>query len=146
MANSDMYYALSLTAQGVSSTAYYGVTPHHELKIAQGSATVVPTGTGVVLVDVHPEELQLQSPPASLSAGVTIVTGAPAIGGHFEVSPAINVALVLTAYGAGGKEIGQAILDAGDTEKTFSFPVDGDQAMSAAEAEGVLKRLAAATA
>ena len=141
MSNGGSYYALTLAANGTSSPAYYGITPTPNLSIAQGGATIVPTAAAPTIVSIYPQELQIQAPPGSISGGVTIITSEGFITGHFGVSPPINVALTLTAYGAGGHQIGQSIVDPGVEGNTFSFPVDGTQAMNSDDADAVLKKI-----
>ncbi|HKR65849.1 MAG TPA: hypothetical protein VJZ00_19110 [Thermoanaerobaculia bacterium] len=133
------YYGLTLAAQGVNSSGYYGVTPQPPVQFAQGGATIVPTQTGVVMMNIYPQELQIQAPAGSVSAATTIITDASTIAGTFGVSPPINVALVLTLYGSGGQQIGQSILDPGMPGKPFSFPIPSGVGMSAGDANHFLR-------
>ena len=137
----DYYYALTLTAQGVSSSAYYSVTPTSNLEFTQGGATIVPTRQSATMVNIYPETLQLSAPAGSISAAVTIVTGESQIAGRVIVSPPVNVAVVVTLYGVGGQQIGQAIVDPGTGDRTFNFPVSEGNAISKADVAGVLRGL-----
>jgi hypothetical protein len=143
MSTGESYYALQLTAQGVNSSAYYGITPAPNLSIAQGGASIYPTATAATFINIYPQELQIQAPAGTLSASVTIITSEGTIAGTFGVSPPINVALVLTLYGNGGVQLGQSIVDPGTEGRPFSFPVDGTKAMNASEATDALKNLTA---
>lgn len=141
MSSGETYYALSLSAQGVSASAYYGITPAPNLSIAQGGASIYPEATSATFINIYPQELQIQAPPGTLSASVTIITSEDTIAGTFGVSPPINVALVLTLYGNGGAQLGQAIVDPGTEGRAFSFPVDDSKGMNEGEAIAVLRNL-----
>lgn len=136
----DSYYTLSIGEDGANTAAYYSVTPSSDLEFAQGGVTFAPTQAAATLVNVYPETLQIQSPAGSFIAGVTIVTSASEIAGRVLVSPPINVAVVITLYGAGG-QIGQTTVDPGVGSKTFNFAVSGSDALSKADAGGVLRGL-----
>ena len=120
-----MYYALTLNAQGTNAPAFYSLTPTSNLTISQGGATLVPSSPSAsgVVVNIYPETLQLSAPAGLVSAGVTIITTESTIAGRVMVSPAVNVATVVTLYGAGGQQLGQTIVDPGVTSGAFSFPV-----------------------
>ena len=137
----NVYYALSIAVQGSNTAAYYSVTPTSNLDFTQGGVTFAPTTASLTLVNVYPETLQLQAPAGSFSGGVTIETGASEIAGRVMVSPPINVATVVTLYGAGGQQIGQAIVDPGTSDKTFNFPVSSSNAIDRADVAGVLRGL-----
>ena len=142
MASTDIYYALTIVANGVSSAAYYSVTPTSNLSILQGGVTVGPTGSGAVMVNIYPQTLQIGAPAGSVSGAVTIVTSASEIAGRVMVSPPVNVSVVVTLYGAGGQQLGQAIVDPGTGSRTFSWPVDANQGLSQDEAARLLESLA----
>ena len=55
MAATDLYYALTIIANGAGTPAYYSVTPAPTLSIAQGGVTVVPTGIGSTMVNIYPQ-------------------------------------------------------------------------------------------
>src|ERR1041385_5311728 len=55
MASTNIYYALTIVANGVSSAAYYSVTPTSNLSILQGGVAVGPTGSGAVMVNIYPQ-------------------------------------------------------------------------------------------
>jgi len=137
----DYYYALTLTAAGVSSTAYYSLTPTSNLEFTQGGVSIMPTQTAATLVNIYPETLQIQSPAGALYAGVTILTGDNQIAGRLMVSPPVNVAVVVTLYGVGGQQLGQTTLDPGTGDKAFSFPVSEGNAISKTDVAGVLRGL-----
>ena len=137
----DYYYALSLVANGVSTGAYYSVTPTSNLEFSQGGASIAPSQLTVTMVSIYPETMQIQAPAGSLSASVTIQTSASEIAGRLMVSPPVNVAVFVTLYGTGGQQIGQAILDPGDSEKAFDFPVSAGNAISKSDLSGVLRGL-----
>lgn len=140
MSNGGNYYALTLSANGTNTSAYYSVNPTSNLQIAQGGVTMEPTGTATTMVNIYPEELQIQAPPGMVYGGVTIITDADLITGHLVVSPPVNVAVVVTLYGAGSTELGQLILDPYVGSGSFSFPSDPSKSMSASEALSVVKQ------
>lgn len=137
----DDYYALTLSANGVSTSAYYSLTPTSNLEFDQGGVTIVPDSADATQVNVYPETLQIQSPPGSVNAGVTIITSASEIAGRVLVSPPINVAVVVTLYGVGGQQIAQTTLDPGVGDKLFSFAVSDEQAIPREHVAGILRGL-----
>jgi len=141
MAETTYYYALTLVANSSTIAAYYSVTPTSGIVFSQGGVTMVPSGSGAVMVNIYPETLQLQAPPGSINAGVTIETGASIIAGRIMVSPPVDVATVVTVYGAGGKELGQAIVDPGSGGVMFEFSVDATSAIPRDKLDGVLRGL-----
>jgi hypothetical protein len=141
MTNRDAYYALTVAAEGVSSTAYYSVTPTSDLAFSQGGATIVPTSTGATMVSVYPQTLQISAPAGAVNGGVTIVTSASVISGRLMVSPPVNVAVTVTLYGNGGQQLGQAVLDPGTESRTFSFPVSSSDALTEGGAADLIKKL-----
>jgi hypothetical protein len=142
MASTDIYYALTIVANGAGTTAYYSLTPVPPLVIAQGGVTIVPTGTGATMVNIYPQTLQINAPAGSVNGAVTIVTGASEIAGKLMVSPPVDVAVIVTLYGAGGQQLGQAILDPETGSRTFSWPVDAKQGLSQHDATKLLESLA----
>jgi capsular polysaccharide biosynthesis protein len=140
MSNGGNYYALTLSANGASTSAFYSVNPTSNLQIAQGGVTMEPASQATTMVNIYPEELQIQAPPGMVYGGVTIITDAEMISGHVVVSPPVNVAVVVTVYGAGGTQLGQYILDPGVGSGNFSFPSDPAKAMSAGEALSVIQQ------
>jgi hypothetical protein len=136
-----MYYALTLNAEGTNAPAFYSLTPTSNLTISQGGATLAPSSPSAsgVIVNVYPQMLQISAPAGLVSAGVTIVTTEARIAGRVMVSPAITVATVVTLYGAGGKQLGQTIVDPGVSSGTFDFPVPPDSGLAdAAEAQTLI--------
>lgn len=137
----DSYYALSIAANGTNTSAFYSVTPTSDLSFTQGGVSILPTALGSTVVNVYPETLQIQSPAGMISGGVTIQTSASQIAGRVIVSPPVNVAVVVTLYGNGGQQLGQAIVDPGSSEKAFNFPVSSSQSIGADDIAGVLRGL-----
>lgn len=119
----DSYYGLTISAQGASTEAYFSVNPTSNLQIAQGGVSMDPTGSSAVMVNIYPETLQIQAPAGTTNGAVTIITSAPSIDGDVQISPAIDVATVITLYGNGGTQLGQYILDPGTSSGAFKFPV-----------------------
>ena len=136
------YYALTVTAQGAGTGAFYSLTPTSNLTISQGGVTLAPSAPSqqMVTVSVYPQMLQINAPAGSVSGGVTIITSASSVDGRVVVSPPVNVATVVTLYGNGGQQLGQYIADPGTGGGVFSFPVSGD-GIPADEANGVLDQL-----
>jgi hypothetical protein len=141
MADGTVYYAITITAQGTSFSAYISMTPTSDLTIAQGGVTFTPTQATLAMANIYPETLQLQAPAGAFTSGVTIITGASEIAGRVMVSPPVNVAVIVTLYGAGGQQLGQMIVDPGTGSKTFAFPVSGSNAIPAGDVDGVLRAL-----
>ena len=96
MATTDIYYALTVIANGAGTPAFYSLTPDPGLSIAQGGVTIVPTGNGSTMVNIYPQTLQISAPAGSVNGAVNIVTGASQISGRLMVSPPVNVAVVVT--------------------------------------------------
>jgi hypothetical protein len=140
MSNGAGYYALSLTVEGASTPAYYSMNPDSNLEISQGGASFAPTAMATTIVSIYPQEMSIQAPPGLISAGATIITDADVIAGRVLVSPPVDVSVVLTVYGAGSTQLGQVIIDPGETGKTFSFPTDSGKSMSSADAIDALKQ------
>lgn len=120
-----MYYALTLNAQGTSTPAFFSLTPTSNLTISQGGVTLAPSSpsSSGVMVNIYPETLQISAPAGLVSAGVTIITDESTIAGRVMISPPVNVATVVTLYGAGGQQLGQSIVDPGVGSGVFNFPV-----------------------
>jgi hypothetical protein len=141
MADGTLYYAITVMAEGTSFSAYVSVTPTSNLTFLQGGVTFMPTAASLTMANIYPETLQLQAPSGGFSAGVTVVTAASEIAGRVMVSPPLNVAVIVTLYGAGGQQLGQMIVDPGTGSKTFAFPVSDSNAISAGDVDGVLRGL-----
>jgi hypothetical protein len=142
MAIHDTYYALTVSAAGASTPAYYSVSPTSNLTISQGGVTLAPSAPSqqMISVSIYPQTLQINAAAGYVSGGVTIITSAPSVDGRLVVSPPVDVAVVVTLYGNGGTQLGQFIADPGTGGGVFSFPVAGD-GIPPAEAAGVLQHL-----
>jgi len=140
MSNGEVYYALTLTAQGMSNAAYFSMSPTSNLQISQGGVTLGGTAAATTFVSIYPTELQVQAAPGLISGGVTIITSENNVAGRLEVSPPVNVAVTVTLYGAGGQQLGQFILDPGVPSGVFNFPTGGNAGMSAADALNTVKQ------
>jgi hypothetical protein len=140
--NRGTYYALTVSADGASTGAYYSLTPTSNLTISQGGATLAPSAPSqqMITVSVYPQTLQINAPAGVVSAGVTIITSAGSVDGRLMVSPPVDVATVVTLYGDGGRQIGQYIADPGTGGGVFSFPIDGN-GIPADDAQSVLDQL-----
>jgi len=140
--SSSTYYALTVSATGASTGAYYSVTPSSNLTISQGGVTLAPSSPTqqMISVSIYPQTLQINAAAGYVSGGVTIITDAPSIDGRLAVSPPVNVAVAVTLYGNGGVQLGQFIADPGTGGGTFKFPVHGD-GIPPADAPGVLQKL-----
>ena len=137
------YYALTISAQGTTSPAYFSVTPTSNLQISQGGVTLVPSSPSAetTMVNIYPETLQISAPAGLVSGGVTIITGESRVAGSVVVSPAVSVATVITLYGNGGAQLGQSIIDPGQGGGAFDFPVDAAEGISNAdEARTIIDR------
>lgn len=136
MSTSDSYYALTLNAQGTNAPAFFSLTPTSDLTISQGGATLAPASasSSMVVVNIYPQTLQISAPAGLVSAGVTIVTSESRISGRVTVSPAVTVATVVTLYGNGGQQLGQSIVDPGQTSGTFAFDTGAGAALASADA------------
>jgi len=141
MADPVYYYALTLIANDSTIAAYYSVTPTSGIEFSQGSVSILPNGSGAVMINVYPQTLQVQSPAGSINAGATIETSASIIAGRIMVSPPVDVATVVTLYGAGGRELGQAIVDPGAGGTMFEFSVDASNAIPSDDVDRVLGAL-----
>ena len=142
MSNGGSYYALSLNVDGTNAPAYFSVTPTSNLTISQGGATILPSpaSSEATMVNIYPQTLQIGAPGGTISAGVTIITSESRISGRVMVSPPVNVATVITGYGAGGKEIGQAIIDPNVGSGTFDFATAGNAFADADDARQFLEQ------
>ncbi len=142
MLDHGTYYALTVSAAGASTGAYYSVTPTSNLTITQGGVTFAPSSPTqqMTSVNVYPQTLQINAAPGYVNGGVTIITDAPSVDGRLVVSPPVDVAVAVTLYGNGGAQLGQFIADPGTGGGVFSFPVAGD-GIPASELNDVLKKL-----
>lgn len=144
---SDSYYALTvMTVGGAASTpAYYSLSPTSNLTISQGGVTLYPSTPSqqMISVSVYPQTLQINAAAGVVSGGVTIITSASEVAGRLLVSPPVNVAVAVTLYGAGGKQLGQYIADPGTGGGVFNFPVSGSDGIPAEDAQGVVDSLIA---
>jgi hypothetical protein len=136
------YYALTVTAEGASTPAYYSLSPTSNLTISQGGVTLAPSSATqqMVSVSVYPQTLQINAPAGLVSGGVTIITSEPVVAGRVLVSPPVDVAVAVTLYGNGGVQLGQFIADPGTGGGVFSFPVHGE-GISADDAEKTLQKI-----
>lgn len=135
------YYSLTVGQAGSNTAAYFSVSPTSNLEFSQGGATFMPTSPSMTTVSVYPTTLQIQSPAGSMSAGVTIVTSASEVAGRLLISPPIDVATLVTLYGAGGVQLGQFIADPGTGGGVFKFPVTAEEGIPAGEAPGALHKI-----
>lgn len=136
------YYALTVTAQGAGTPAYYSLSPTSNLTISQGGVTLAPSSATqqMVSVSVYPQTLQINAPAGLVSGGVTIITDEHEVAGRVVISPPVNVATAVTLYGNGGVQLGQYIADPGTGGGVFSFPVHGDS-IPAGEAQDTLQKI-----
>ncbi|HEY0158036.1 MAG TPA: hypothetical protein VGF28_12185 [Thermoanaerobaculia bacterium] len=131
----DMYYGMRLSTAGASSAAYMYVTLVSDGDFDGAAVTLHPTAANTTWFSYQDKSVQMQLPAlASLSAGITVVTGAQNIAGTLGVSPAIDVDTVLILYGTSA--LGEVTLPAGQTSVPFDFPVQPDRALSGANAAG----------
>ena len=142
MFNRGSYYALTVSADGANTGAYYSVTPTSNLTISQGGVTFAPSAPTqqMTSVSIYPETLQINAAPGYVNGGVTLITDAPSVDGRLLISPPVDVAVVVTLYGNGGAQLGQFIADPGTGGGVFSFPVDGN-GIPAEELGEVLKKV-----
>ena len=136
------YYSMQVSTQGTaSSTAFYYVNVLSPGALAGSAVTIYPTVAQATWFSYQQNSLQFQSPAGRASAGATVVTDSPRVGGTLGVSPAINVATVLSLYGAGGL-IGSVTLQAGQTSVPFDFQVSGSDSIAEGDVEESLKKVA----
>lgn len=137
------YYALTLNAANTNQNAYYSLQPAPGLEFLQGGFSFAPTQAAATSVTIYPQVAQLQIPASSvIGGGVTIVTSNDTIAGALNVSPAQQVPVVVTLYGAGGQQIGSASLEPGKTHLDFAWSVNAEQAIPASQARAVLAQVA----
>lgn len=142
MSIESYYYSLTVSQNGANTAAYFSVSPTSNLEFSQGGAQFMPTTASMTSVSVYPTTLQIQSPAGMMSAGVTIITSASEVAGRVLVSPPIDVATVVTLYGASG-QIGQYIVDPGSGGGVFNFPVTPEEGVPVNEAAGFLHKILA---
>jgi len=135
------YYSLTVGQSGSNTAAYFSVSPTSNLEFSQGGATFAPTSLALTTVSVYPTTLQIQAPAGSMSAGVTIITSASEVAGRLLISPPVDVATLVTLYGAGGARLGQFIADPGSGGGVFNFPVTPEEGIPAGDAAGVLHKI-----
>lgn len=132
------YYSLTLNASNTDQNAYYSLQPAPGLEFLQGGFSFGPKVAAASSVTIYPQVAQLQIPASNnIAGGVTIVTSNDAIAGALNVSPAQNVPVVVTLYGAGGV-IGKATLQPGETHLNFGWSVNAAQAIPASQARQAL--------
>jgi hypothetical protein len=139
----ETYYALTVTAAGASTPAYYSLSPTSNLTISQGGVTLAPSSATqqMVSVSVYPQTLQINAPAGLVSGGVNIFTSEGVVAGRLLVSPPVDVATVVTLYGNGGVQLGQYIADPGTGGGMFSFPVSGSDGIPAGDAQDTLQKI-----
>lgn len=136
------YYSIQVTTQGnASSTAFYYVNILSPGALEGAAVTMYPTAAQATWFGYQQNALQFQAPAGRSSAGATVVTDSPRVGGTLGVSPAINVATVLNLYGAANL-IGSVTLQAGQTSVPFDFQVSSEDAIQKGDVEASLKKLA----
>ena len=140
--SSGAYYTIGVAADRVESSAFYALDPVDGLNIMQGGFSCYPSQPSFTSVSIYPQVAQMTLPASEyISGSVTIQTISPAIAGKFTASPAVNSAITLTLYGAGGKVLGTATLEAGQTTVSFDWSVGAGQGMSASEAQQIGQNL-----
>jgi hypothetical protein len=136
------YYSLQILTQGsASSTAFYYVNVLSPGALAGSAVTLYPTAAQATWFSYQQNSVQFQAPAGRASAGATVVTDSPRVGGTLGVSPAINVDTVLNLYGAASL-IGSVTLPAGQTSVPFDFQVSSADAIQKSDVETSLKKLA----
>jgi hypothetical protein len=128
----DNYYGLSLGASGTATrSAYCYISITQNSGEYDGAAiTLYPTSASSTYFNYRSTSVQWQTPPARISGGLTVVTGENNIIGVLGASPALNVDLTLTCYGA-SSTFGSVTLPAGQTEVPFNFAVNSSEALEA---------------
>lgn len=134
------YYALTLSANGTTSPAYMAVTPTSSLSIAQGGVTIVPTDMTATMVNIYPQSLQIQAPSGMVNAGVTIITNDTHVAGTVQVSPPVDVPVLIQVWGT--KLLGSYTLPAGQQTGVFDVPVSADDAIAPDDATKITQRMA----
>ena len=137
----QMYYALTIRANGTSSAAYYALQPTSNLQITEGSASIEPKSASATMVTVEPRALQIEAPAGTVSGSVTIVTAETRIEGEVMVSPPVDSEVEVALYGAGGKKLGEIVLEAGEGRGVFQFQVDAAAAIPPGEVATVRKQI-----
>ncbi len=136
------YYSLQVLTQGsASSTAFYYVNVLSPGALEGAAVTMYPSAAQATWFGYQQNSLQFQAPAGRASAGATVVTDSPRVGGSLGVSPAINVDTVLNLYGAANL-IGTVTLPAGQTSIPFDFQVSESDAIQKGDLEASLKKLA----
>jgi hypothetical protein len=136
------YYSLQVLTQGsASSTAFYYVNVLSPGALEGAAVTMYPSAAQATWFGYQQNSLQFQAPSGRASAGATVVTDSPRVGGTLGVSPAINVDTVLNLYGAANL-IGTVTLPAGQTSIPFDFQVSSSDAIEKSAVEESLKKLA----
>jgi hypothetical protein len=129
------YYSLTLNASNTDQNAYYSLQPTPGLEFLQGGFSFGPKVAAASSVTIYPQVAQLQIPASNnIAGGVTIVTSNDMIAGALNVSPAQNVPVTVTLYGAGSTVIGKATLQPGETHLDFGWSVSASQAIPASQA------------
>ncbi len=126
MSNGGSYFSITIAVSGAGTSAYYALTPTSDLTISEGGVTFAPSSLSATMVNIYPQELQIQAPAGSFTAGVSVITSENVISGLVEVSPPVDVATVITVY-AGSQQIGQKIIDPAVGSGAFAFPIGGTQ-------------------
>jgi hypothetical protein len=136
------YYSIQVTTQGTtSSTAFYYVNVLSPGAFAGSAVTLYPSAPQATWFGYQENSLQFQAPSGRASAGATVVTDSPRVGGTLGVSPAINVDTVLSLWGATNL-IGSVTLPAGQTSIPFDFQVSSADAIQKGDLEAALQKVA----
>jgi hypothetical protein len=137
MINEGSYYALTLSATGMSTGAYISLTPTSELEISQGGVALAPTATSATIVNIYPQTLQIQAPAGMVNAGVTIITSASNIAGAVRVSPPVNVPVVVECWGS--ELLGSITLEPGQESAPFNFEVSAAKSLAPDQARKIME-------
>ena len=132
------YYLLSLTANGVSTSAYYGVMLTSGGAFYETGARLSLTQSGQTDVTGTEHVVTIGAPPGSIEGLASLETTSNVVSGDVEVNPAIDADLVIVLSGM--SESWKYVLPAGETSGSFSFTVRAEQSLT----KGGVKNLRAA--
>jgi hypothetical protein len=127
-----LMFGFNLNVASVNRGAYYYAN-FTTGSIAEGGAvTFYPTQTSATYVSIQ-ASFGAQAPAGGMVAGLVVSPDGGTIAGNFGVSPAINVPVTATLYGARGP-IDSVTIPAGETSANFSWDITGQSGITDVEA------------
>jgi hypothetical protein len=125
-------YSLLLKVQGASTAAYYSASIN-DGAMSNGAGSVQPNSATYTYFGTYSNLLQMSVAPGTANISAMLVTDSNTVSGQVIASPAVNVPVVLSLYGA-GKTLGTYTLQPGQTSGNYSFDVSSADSLTEEQA------------